>query len=32
MKEITSLKSEVAKLFFYDHKNPENSDYIARYN
>lgn len=32
MKEITSLKSEVAKLFFMTIKIQKNSEYIARYN
>ena len=32
MKEITSLKSEVANLFFMTIKIQKNSEYIARYN
>ena len=32
MKEITNLKSEVAKLFFMTIKIQKNSEYIARYN
>lgn len=32
MKEITNLKSEVAKLFFMTIKIQKNSEYIAGYN